>query len=403
MSDWISGYLELTEGLPTPPVFRLWTGIFSIAACMERRTWLKTAFGTMYPNLFVLLCGPSGSGKSPALGPARQLLHRSKSVIMGADDLTKAAFLDKIGEHTKKVLYKGKTIIYNPLCIMITELGTLVNSHDLEFFSLLSDLFDNKDTPHRSRRRGHNSGKALELPNPSINIISGTQPAFLGDLLPDSAWQQGFTARFLMIYAPGAPQVDMFADLDDRSQLQAELAKGIVQRAKLLGQFLISEEAKDKMRLWLSSGMKPVPEHERLTTYRSKRNQFLLKLAMVAAVSERCELHILGEDIDRAKSWLVAAETMMPDIFRDMRQKSDSLVLNELHRFAWDLWVKSGTRVETRKAIHRSKLMEFLAERGPSDKALRVLEAACQMGWFEQLPDTLLFVPKVRGFRTEET
>ena len=126
--DWITGYLELTEGLPTPPVFRLWTGIFAIAACMERRTWLRTAFGLTYPNLFVLLCGPSGSGKSPAIAPARQLLYRSKSVVMAADDMTKAAFLDEMGEHTKKVLWKGETIIYNPLCVMITELGTLVNA-----------------------------------------------------------------------------------------------------------------------------------------------------------------------------------------------------------------------------------------------------------------------------------
>jgi hypothetical protein len=238
---------------------------------------------------------------------------------------------------------------------------------------------------------------------PSINIIAGTQPSFLGDLLPDAAWQQGFTARFIMVYAPSAPEADMFADVEDRSQLQAELTKGIVTRAKLLGQFVISEEAKDKMRLWISGGMKPVPEHERLTTYRAKRNQMLLKLTMIAAVSARAELHITGADVDRARSWLVAAENAMPDIFRDMRQKSDSLVLNELHRFAWDVWVKSHAKVELRKPLHRSKLMEFLAERGPSDKALRVLEAAVQMDWFEQLPDTLLFVPKVRGFRVEET
>ena len=402
MSDWISSYLELTDGLPTPPVFRLWTGIFAMAACMERRTWMRTAFGLTFPNMFVLLCAPSGAGKSPAIAPARALLYRSKQVVLGADDMTKAAFLDEMSEHSKRVLHKGETIIYNPLCVMITELGTLVNAHDLEFFSLLSDLFDNKETPHRSRRRGHNSGKALELPNPSINILAGTQPAFLGDLLPDAAWQQGFTARMLMIYAPGAPNVDMFVEQEDRDQLRAELAKGIISRAKLLGQFAITDEAKEKLRLWFSSGMKPAPEHDRLTTYRSKRNQFVLKLAMVAAVSERCELVITGADVDRAKSWLLAAESVMPDIFRDMQQKSDSLLLGELHRFGFDLWVKSApSKPELRKPIHRARLMEFLALRSPHDKALRVLDLACQMGWFDPVPNSLLYVPKVRGYRAE--
>ena len=369
---------------------------------MERRCWLRTAFGTTYPNLFILLAAPSGSGKSPAIVPARSLLYKSKTVVMAADDMTKAAFIDEMGEHTRRVLYKGETILYNPLCIMISELGTLVNAHDLEFFSLLSDLFDNKEVPHRSRRRGHNSGKAIDLPNPSVNIIAGTQPAFLGDLLPDAAWQQGFTARFLMIYAPGAPSVDMFAEREDQSHLQAELVKGLQVRSKLLGEFRISEEAKDIIRLWMSQGLKPVPDHERLTTYNSKRNQFVLKLAMIAAVSERGELHITAADVERAKSWLLAAEHVMPDIFRDMVQRSDSALIGELHRFAWNLWLKSSARSEQRKLIHRSKLMEFLSLRCPADKAMRILELSCQMGWMEQQPDTLLFLPKARGLVAAE-
>jgi hypothetical protein len=399
--DWIEQYLELTEGLPTPAVFRLWSGIFAVGACMERRTWLHTALGPTYPNGFMLLVGPPGSGKTVAMTPAKRLLLHAKCVNLASDDMTKAALLDEMAEHSRRILYKGETIVYHPLCIMVSEFGTLVNAHDLEFFSVLSDLFDNKDTPHRSRRRGHNAGKALELPRPNINILAGTQPGFLGSLLPPEAWQQGFTSRLLMVYAPGAPATDMFAETDDRSQLFAELAKGLSTRGKLVGQFRITEGAKEVMRLWQSAGMKPVPEHERLEHYRSRRAMHVLKLAMVAAASARGELEILDEDMERAKSWLLAAEHVMPDIFRDMTDKSDSLVLGELHRFAWELWVKSSAKAEQRKAIHRSMLMRFLALKVPADKALRVLEMAVLMQWLDQVPDTLMYVPKARGFSSD--
>lgn len=401
--DWISGYLELTEGLPTPAVYRLWSGIFAIASCMERRCWLETAFGQTFPNLFILLAAPSGTGKSPSIKPARKLLYNSKTTMLAPDDMTKAAFIDEMAEHSRRVLYKGQTIVYHPLCIMISELGTLINAHDLEFFSVLSDMFDNKDTPHRSRRRGHNAGKAIELPNPCVNMIAGTQPAFLGDLLPPGAWQQGFTARMLMIYAPGMPDVDMFAATGERDDLFLELVRGLVSRAKLLGPFKITEEAKDFLRVWFSAGMKPVPQHERLTTYNGKRNQFILKLSMVAAVSSRGELHITLPDVERAKSWLLAAEHVMPDIFRDMVDKSDSQLLADLHRFTWDIWVKSSAKIELRRPVHRSKIMQFLALKCPADKALRVLEMSTMMGWLEQQPDSLLYVPKARGFRAEES
>jgi hypothetical protein len=399
--DWLTQYLELTEGLPTPPVFRLWSGIFALGANMERRTWLHTAYGLTYPNLFCLLLSPPGEGKSVAMKPAQKLLVRSKSVMMAPDDMTKAALLDEMNEHNRRILVKGETIVYHPLCIMASELGNLVNAHDLEFFSLLSNLFDNPDTPHKSRRRGHNSGKPIELPHPNLNILACCPPAFLGDLLPPSAWQQGFTSRLIMIYAPAKPETDLFAVRDEQASLEAELTKGLVDRAKLLGAFRISDEAKKIIQLWISGGLKPVPQHEQLAHYRSRRVHHLLKLAMIAASSARGELHVIGDDVTRAKGWLLAAETVMPDIFRDMGAKSDGQLLGELHRFVWDLWVQSHAKIELRRAVPRASIMQFLALRCPADKALRVLELACQMDWLQQLPDTLLFVPKARGFSSD--
>ncbi len=399
--DWITGYLELTEGLPTPPVYRLWSGIFAVGASMERRCWFSTVMNVLYPNLFALLVGPPGAGKTQAMTPAKRLLAQSKSVIMAPDDMTKAALLDEMSEHSRRVLYKGETIVYHPLCVVVSELGTLVNAHDLEFFSVLNDIFDNKDE-HRSRRRGHNSGKELKLIRPGLNILAGTQPGFLNSLLPEEAWHMGFTARLLMIYAPGAPDVDLFDEFDDRSELARDLVAGLAARGKLLGPFSISEGAKEKLRLWNAAGLKPIPEHSRLAHYRSRRMQYVLKLSMIAACSARGTLEILPEDVQRAKDWLLSAEHVMPDIFRDMIQKSDSILISELQRFCWDLWVKSAARVENRKPVHRRSIMEFLALRCPADKAVRVLELVSQMGWLEQVPDTLFYIPKARGYRSEE-
>lgn len=400
--DWIKQYLELTEGLPTPPVFRLWSAIAAIGACMERRAWLSTTMNVLFPNLFTILVGPPGSGKTQAMTPAKRLLAQSKSVMMAPDDMTKAALLDEMSEHSRRVLYKGETIIYHPMCVVLSELGTFVNAHDLEFLSVLNDIFDNKDE-HRSRRRGHNAGKELKLVRPGLNVLAGTQPGFLNTLLPEEAWSMGFTARLLMIYAPAAPETDLFADIEDRGDLMRELVAGLVARGKILGPFVLSEDAKQKLRLWASKGMRPIPEHERLAHYRSRRLQYVLKLSMIAACSARADLQVLAEDVERAKSWLLSAEQTMPDIFRDMSAKSDGQLISELHRFVWDLWVKSGAKLEHRKAVHRSSIMQFLALRCPADKAMRVLELACAMDWLSQLPDTLLFIPKARGFRADES
>jgi hypothetical protein len=401
--DWLQGFLELTEGLPSPPVFRLWTGISTLASVLERKAWLSTSMQVLYPNLYVVLVGLPGSGKDQAMTPAHRLLVSSKSVILAPDDMTKAAMIDVLAKSKKRILYDGQTREYHPLCIVVPELGTLVNAHDLEFFSVLNKLFDNKDV-HRSQRRGHNSGEEITITHPTVNILAGTQPGFLNSLLPEEAWHMGFTARLFMIHASVAPSIDPFAESEDRADLFAKLAQGLTERGKLVGPFTISEEAKLNLRLWVTAGMRPVPEHTRLAHYRARRILYVLKLSMLAAISRHPKLVIALEDVERARSWLISAETLMPDIFRDMMMKNDSTLMNEVHRFAYKIWVDSAPRdVARRRPLEKRELMSFLALRCPAMVAEKILEVMVLADWMEQdRNNPSLYIPRTRGFRTDE-
>jgi hypothetical protein len=401
--DWIQTFLELTEGLPTPPLFRMWSGISALACVLERKVWLHTTRQVIYPNFYIILVGRPASGKDQAITPVQRLLVASKSVIMGPDDMTKAAMIDVLAESKRRILYDGQTREFHPLCIVIPEFGTLVNAHDLEFFSVLNKLFDNKDE-HRSQRRGHNAGKAIQISHPTVNILAGTQPGYLNSILPEEAWHMGFTSRLFMIYGAEAPDVPLFGEEDDRSALRDALVKGLIERGKLVGPFFISEEAKINLSMWVSAGMKPVPEHSRLVHYNGRRRQYLLKLSMIAAISRKSELRITLEDTERAKSWLVSAEHIMPDIFRDMAMKSDSVLMNELHRYVYAEWVKTSPRdANARKPIDKAKLMRFLTFRCPAAVAEKIIEVMVIADWFEQdRNNPLLYTPRARGFRADE-
>ena len=402
MPDWVQQYLELTEGLPTPPLFRLWSGISAIASVLERRVWLPTSHLILFPNLFILLVGPPGSGKSISISPARKLLIATKKIMMAPTDMTKAAMIDVLAANRRRVLIGGETIEYHPLCIVLSEFGTLVSAYDLEFMSVINTTFDNEDVS--SQRRGHNSGKEISIRNATVNILEGTQPGYLSELLPETAWNMGFAARLLMVYAPSAPSVDPFDTGEDQGARFAALRDALLEFAKLLGPFAISEEAKTMLRLWTSSGLRPVPEHSRLAHYRSRRLQYVLKLSMIAAVSRSGHNAIVSEDVERAKSWLLSAETLMPDIFRDMAMKSDVALMNELHRYAFSTWIASNPKdVARRTPLHKRDLMRFLALRCPAYVAEKVLDLMVQADWFElDHNNPTLYIPKTRSFMTME-
>ena len=76
--DWIDTYLKYTKGTPTPSIFRLWSAITAVSGAVERRVWVETGKGKLYPNLYTLLVGPPGSGKSQAIKPVKELLDGSE-------------------------------------------------------------------------------------------------------------------------------------------------------------------------------------------------------------------------------------------------------------------------------------------------------------------------------------
>ena len=70
---WLTAFMEYTNDTPSTPIFRLWSGISALAGAIERRAFLIISGKRAYPNLYVLLVGHPGSGKSMAIGETEEL------------------------------------------------------------------------------------------------------------------------------------------------------------------------------------------------------------------------------------------------------------------------------------------------------------------------------------------
>ena len=88
----------------------------------------------------------------------------------------------------------------------------------------------------------------------------------------------------------------------------------------------------------------------------------------------------------------------MPDIFREMIGKSDRQIIEELHYFLTQLWVKNG-----RQGVQSELLYDFLTHRCPSDKTEKLFALAEKSGIIARVGGTQdLFVPRpMRDFSAE--
>lgn len=363
--------MQYTDGRPTPDIFRLWSGITAVAGAMERRCWCVTSRIEIFPNLYVLLVGPPSSGKTQAIMPAADFWNAAKSLFVGANSLTSAAFVDSLMAADRKLVTPEGLMEYHSLQIACGELGVLVSQHDLEFLSNLNDIYDNPKT-YRQKRRHMNGGKEIQIIKPQLTLLAGTQPGFMSSLLPDEAWSMGTMSRMIMIYGHAAPIRPLFGDHSPMTELHKKLSAAMHRMTEVRGQFQWEPAVQVELEAWHLTRLAPIPTHSKLTHYNGRRIMHLLKLCMVAAVSRtRDELVIRIGDFERARGWLLSAERFMPDIFREMVLKSDHETIMELHFFLWGQYLRNG-----KKSMHESLLYSFLSNRAAVDKIPRIIETA---------------------------
>lgn len=367
---WIDAFVERTKELPSPEIFLKWSAIATVAATLERRCWTSTAMSRVYPNMFILLVAPPGVGKSFGIREAQRCAVETYKLKMSPDDITKAALIDTLSLSKTTYTVPPKTMYeYHSMYIVADELGVLLPAHDLNFLNVLNILYDNR--PEFKEVRRHRDDD-LVIENPQINILAGTQPEYMGTLLPPEAWGMGFMTRIMMIYHGTPTKTRLFGQRKevDRKDLVSDLKE----MHKIHGEFSWSEEAMAELSGWHDNELQPKPDHSKLKHYNARRILHVLKLCMISSASRSSTKMIELFDVDRARDWLLEAERLMPEVFKDMGGKSDGQIIQDLHYHVHQ------TYLQNKRPLHRSQLDAWLMIRTPAYNVENVINLCVSSG-----------------------
>jgi hypothetical protein len=377
-SDFIDAFVDWTSGVPSPYIFRLWSAIGCAAGAVERRIWVRALKRPTYPNLFIALVASPGIGKG-VIDEVEAIWRKVRKLHVAPHSVNAATLMNQLAKSTRIILRNGTPAYeYNALAIATEELGVLIPVHEVQFLSYLNKIFTNPESFEIDRV--YFKGEVLAVHKPMLNILAGTQPGFLGSMLPEVAWSQGFTQRLLFIYSPVGQKVPLFT-LDPQDTVrEAGIERMVRHLADAEGELGWSPEASRAISAWDAAGGPPAPTHGRLVHYVNRRTQFMLKLMSISCISQMNGTTISQFDFDRALAWLLAAEDAMPDIFREMMQQSDKHLVQELFNFALKTHLQEG-----KKPIHQARIVTWLSEHGPIEKIMRILEVAVKSGALEEV------------------
>lgn len=376
LSSWIQGFNLYTEKIGSPPLFCKWVAIFTIAAALERKVWVTTNKGQLFPNLYVFLVGPPGAGKTVAEDKAFEIFSTLEDHHLAPTSMTKASLIDRLEHAERKIVIPKNNppvITFNSLTVMANELGTMVPSYEGDFMNVLTDLYDCKR--YGETRRTNKID--IQIKAPQLNFIAATTPSYLNGLLPEGAWDQGFLSRTMLIYSGGIESHDLWAEhIHDTGLLEA-LVFDLKSIGNMYGELKIDDEVKAAFTEWQRGGRQPVPEHPKLAHYNTRRAAHLLKLCAVACCSTSDRPVITLEHYAEAMDWLAEAEHSMSDIFRSMTMGASTRVMDDVWYHAYTIYVKE------KRPVAEHRLIAYLSERVPAHDVARILEVMTRARIFD--------------------
>lgn len=318
--DWLEAFLQYTESTEPPMVYRMWTGISTIAACLQKKCWLD--WNDRYEaNMYIVLCGPSGSRKSTAMSEGRRLLE-DLQVVLASDRITNESFIQEFANVGRDglVFHNGVPVPHCSMTVISSEFVVFLGHKNVRFIADLTDLWDYKKIwRYKTKHQGSD-----EIVGPFLNILGGATPENIYEYLPAITIGSGFTARVMFIYAPrkGRLVINPFHDDKDvelYKYLQAELSNILMMDGRFkFGRSFIAEWGK----FYQQSEAHPFFNMRHLQYYADRRPAHVLKLCMVVSASRSQDMIITAEDLNRAISIIDAAERQMPRIFMGIGQSN---------------------------------------------------------------------------------
>lgn len=365
-----------------------------IAGCLETRVWLpmKSSVERSYPNIYTLLVGHPGTGKSAAIKPV-QYFWSQLNLKQPDNSVTKPALVDCLKNAPQ---FRSNGEAFSHLNAAISEWGVFMHKRDDEMNTFLTRMYDVEATYTESRRTTLNKVDGqITLAFPSITLIGGIQPSFFNVVYPITTIAQGIQRRFILIWAENCPKKILYAydediaELDKALQLRDQILRDLRAITMLEGSFKIALDARPDMeRFALSGGYDSAPKHLKLKYYKEQRSQLLDKLCMICSAARSQDLTIRKVDFDMAHTLLIEAEENMHMCYSLDHEREFESMVGDAYQHISDLYYGNKRQPVPERLIREffinrkvfpARISEYLDEMVNSGRVVRTARNVTQL------------------------
>lgn len=360
---------EYTKGLPSPQNYIDWTWRYIVAASLQRRVWLPPAHQPCFANQYTILVGRAGLGKGLCIREASDFLKHWKLkdallinkdtftleqktqinsihekdlqkakedelqpknkknqtiepllIPVAADATTYEALVAAVAESYRRINFvdidpttqQPKLAVYghSSICFSLQELASLLRKRTDDTVNYMLGLYDCPlDYEYDTKTQGKD-----RVRRGCLNLLAGTTPDFMQDILSAKLINQGFGSRNFFIYANKDRKTQFWIPelTEEQKAYKKELLEHIRKLTTLYGQIKMSDEVKNFLEeWWRENADKRSNSSNKLDGYYSRKKVHIMKVAMAEHFSESMEMDIPVETYKKAIEILAKEEKSM--------------------------------------------------------------------------------------------
>ncbi|MCP4228848.1 MAG: hypothetical protein GY771_01685, partial [bacterium] len=326
-------YRHICGESEVPDIYHFWGGVSLIAAAVEDRVWFqKFKHSQLYPNLFILLVGPSGLGKGTAIETLTRLADSGVTINKYRGRITGPHLIDHLGK--PYIDEWGRKCISNPkLWLIMDELQNDISGNRKmieDFIYLMTELYTASSYKVQTGTRTHGQ---VTIDKPLINWLAGTTEDDLREILTPRLLRSGFSARTCFVFGEydfdlRMPRIKYPGDYE-------EIFKHLCYRLWVLqqtqGAFMITETADAELDKWYVK--RPNPEEELLYSSWKRQHDLLLKFAMILCLADGGPMVIQHRHVMQSKNMIIRVYEAAEKLIATASETIETKPSNEVARY----------------------------------------------------------------------
>lgn len=330
LDDWLQGFLDFTDRSEPPYLYRLWCGISTIAAALQRKCYVPWGTLTFYPNLYVVLVGPPGrTRKGTAMGPALDLLHEL-DLPLAAEATTREALIRSLFDARDNTVdpVTGESYTHSSLTIFSGELTVFLGYQNHQLMADMSDWYDcRKKWTYNTKTQGSDDIRGVW-----VNLLGATTPELIRSTLPMDAIGGGLTSRIIFVNEDQKGKIEPAPFLsNEQMEIKRKLIYDLEQIYMLKGNFKVTTDFLERWCEWYTDQERNPPFNDQFFDgYLSRRANHMMKLSMIISAARRNSMEICQQDFEDALLTLQQTEVKMTQTFQGVGKSQYASVLSSV-------------------------------------------------------------------------